>query len=285
VNYRHAFHAGNFADVLKHALLVRLLRALQRKEKGFVFVDTHAGRGRYDLSEALQGDSMARKAEWPDGIGRLWGRTDAPAEVMEYLGLVRAFDRARGNLGDTPRFYPGSPSIARQLARPQDRLELWERHPSECAALRGDFEGLRRVSVHEADGYGATRACLPPPERRALVLIDPPFESQDEARDAAGSIGEGLDRFPSGVYAVWYPVTERAAIETVVELLGRRKTASLDVCLILDPQAAGMRGCGLLIANPPWGFDGEARNVVAYLAKTLCRLEPAQGSVRWVVSK
>ncbi|HEY4988964.1 MAG TPA: 23S rRNA (adenine(2030)-N(6))-methyltransferase RlmJ, partial [Opitutaceae bacterium] len=121
MNYRHSFHAGNFADVLKHALLVRLMRSLQRKEKGFVVVDTHAGRGRYDLSAAAEGDSKAREPEWPDGIGRLWDRSDAPGEVRDYLDLIRAYDRAQGNLGSAPRFYPGSPRIARLVARAQDR--------------------------------------------------------------------------------------------------------------------------------------------------------------------
>jgi 23S rRNA (adenine2030-N6)-methyltransferase len=147
LNYRHAFHAGNFADVLKHALMVRLARAIQRKEKGFLFVDTHAGRGRYDLDKASTGDTQARAPEWPEGIGRLWGRADAPPEVADYLGLVRAFDLRHGNL--TPG--PGStrvPPAGRLDRRPQDRIELWEKHPEECDALRDEFHGERRVSVH-----------------------------------------------------------------------------------------------------------------------------------------
>src|SRR5665213_1744851 len=154
------------------------MRSLQRKEKGFVFVDTHAGRGRYDLRAGSDGETHPRAPEWPEGIGRLWERTDAPAEVLDYLEIVRAYDRAQGNPGPGPRFYPGSPRLARLVARPQDRLELWEKHPDECASLRDEFLGERRVSVHEADGYGAMRGCLPPPERRALVLVDPPFEAQ-----------------------------------------------------------------------------------------------------------
>ena len=283
MNYRHAFHAGNFADVLKHVLLVRVLRALHRKEKGLVFVDTHAGRGGYDLAKAAAGDSRARTPEWPEGIGRLWDRTDAPAPVADYLALVRGFDQARGNLTPGPRFYPGSPRIARLVARPQDRLDLWERHPSECACLRDEFEGERRVSVHEADGYGAVRACLPPPERRALVLLDPPFESPGEWSDVSGALGEGLERFPSGTYAVWYPLTERARADGFVELLRSVKVPTLAVALVVDPMALGMRGCGVIILNPPWQFEAEARGIVTYLASVFYRGREAQGSVRWVV--
>jgi 23S rRNA (adenine2030-N6)-methyltransferase len=283
VNYRHAFHAGNFADVLKHALLVRLLRAMQRKERGFAFVDTHAGRGGYDLSRASEGDSRERVPEWPDGIGRLWDRADAPAEVADYVGLIRDFDRGRGNLAPAPRFYPGSPRIARILSRPQDRMELWERHPSEFASLRDEFGGERRVSLHEEDGYGAVRACLPPAERRALVLIDPPFESPSEWADVSASLAEGLARLPAGTFAVWYPLTERARAEGFVRLLESVRVPTLAVDLVVDPDAPRMKGCGVIVANPPWKFEGEARGIVDYLARVLCRGQEAQGSVRWVV--
>jgi 23S rRNA (adenine2030-N6)-methyltransferase len=285
VNYRHAFHAGNFADVLKHALLVRLLRALQRKEKGFVFVDTHAGRGRYDLSAASQGDTRARRPEWPGGIGLLWDRGDAPAEVREYLDLVRAYDRGQGNLAPAPRFYPGSPRIARLCARPQDRLELWEKHPAECAALRDQFRGERRVSVHEADGYGAVRACLPPAERRALVLMDPPFEDEGEWDEIVGAVGDGLRRMPGATFAVWYPLTGRAGAEGFTGMPGPAAAPSLAVEMITDPQAARMKGCGVLVVNPPWKFDGEARLILNYLGGVFYRCSGAQGSVRWAVPK
>jgi 23S rRNA (adenine2030-N6)-methyltransferase len=285
VNYRHAFHAGNFADVLKHALLVRLMRSLQKKEKGFVFVDTHAGRGRYDLQAASAGDSLARVPEWPEGIGRLWEREDAPAVIRDYLEIVRGFDRARGNLAASPRFYPGSPRIARLVARDQDRLELWERQPAECAALRDDFDGERRVSVHEADGYGAMRACLPPPERRALVLVDPPFESQDEWSDITASVGEGIGRLPSGTFAIWYPLTGRAHPEGFAEFLKTGAIPSFCAELVVDPGAPRMTGCGVVVVNPPWLFDDEARSILTYLKKVLYRGDGAHGDVRWIVSK
>ncbi len=283
MNYRHAFHAGNYADVIKHALLVRLVRALQGKEGGFVFVDTHAGRGRYDLSLAAQGDSKARRPEWPDGIGRLWERADAPPGVGDYLGIVREYDRSQGNLSASPRFYPGSPRIARLIARPQDRLELWEKHPAECAALRDGFSGERRVSVHEADGYGAIRACLPPAERRALILLDPPFEAPGEWKEVSAALAEGMERFPSGTYAIWYPLTGRAGMDGVLSRLGGAGAPSLAAELVVDPTAPRMTGCGVIVVNPPWGFDDEARSIVGYLEGALARGQEAQGSVRWIV--
>lgn len=285
MNYRHAFHAGNHADVLKHALLVRLARALQRKEAGFLFLDTHAGRGRYDLSMAGAGDTHPREPEWPDGIGRLWDRSDAPAEVADYLGLVRGFDRRSGNLGAAPRFYPGSPRLVREISRPQDRLELWERHPAECAALRAEFRAERRVSVHEADGYGALKACLPPRERRALVLVDAPFEAEDEWSLVGAALAEGLRRMPSATFAVWYPLTARAGAEG---FLGRARgldAPSLAVEVVVDPRASGLRGSGVLVVNPPWKFEGEASSIAGYLASGLSRVSDALSSVRWIVSE
>jgi 23S rRNA (adenine2030-N6)-methyltransferase len=284
LNYRHAFHAGNFADVFKHALLVQLLRALQRKERGFVFIDTHAGRGAYDLSLAAEGDSRPREPEWPRGIGSLWDQRDGPPAVLDYLGLVRAYDRSRGNLMPTPRFYPGSPRIARLVGRPQDRLELWESEPAECAALRSSFEGERRVSIHEADGYGAVRACLPPAERRALILLDPPYEGQGEWSAVAGALGEGLQRFAAGTFAVWYPLTGRARATGLIDSLGALDAPSLSVELVVDPDGEGLRGCGIAVANPPWRFDDEARSVVGYLAAALPG-KGSEGSVRWISTK
>ncbi len=285
MNYRHSFHAGNAADVLKHALLVRLVRALQRKEKGFVFVDTHAGRGRYDLSLAAEGDTRKRHPEWPLGIGSLWDRSDPPAEVADYLGIIRDFDRGQGNLTAEPRFYPGSPRIAKAMCRPQDRLDLWEKHPAECAALQAEFAGERRVSVHLADGYGAIRACLPPPERRALVLIDPPFESATEWAEISEALAEGVKRLPGGTFAVWYPLTERAMAEGLLEYVKAIGIAALAVELTVDPRAEGMRGSGVVILNPPWLLDGEAASIASYLGRSLPRMEGAQGSMRWVVPK
>ena len=288
MNYRHHFHAGNFADVMKHALLVRLVRALQKKEKGFLYLDTHAGRGGYDLAAAATGDSLARTPEWPDGIGRLAAREDLPAAVAEYVTLVREFDRRAGNAPGTvaPRFYPGSPWFARLLVRMQDRLALVERQPAECAALRDEFQFSPRTTVQEMDGYVAVRAMLPPLERRALVLIDPPFEAQDEFAQIAQALGEGLRRFHSGVFAVWYPLTERARVDEFFDAVRAMRpppTLAAELMIAGAQASVKMKGCGLVVINPPWQFDREAEAVLGFLAAALAQAPGGAVTVRWLV--
>ena len=273
---------------MKHVLLVRLWRALQRKEKGILYLDTHAGRGRYDLADAAMSESIARTPEWPDGIGRLWSqdRHKMPAEVADYVELVREFDRKSGNLAKSPRFYPGSPWIASRLARPVDRLALCEKHPAETSALRTEMSRLPRVSLHEMDGYIGIRAMLPPAERRALVLIDPPFETQDEFAQIAAALDEALKRFSSGVFAVWYPLTVRARVDEFFAAVGTLKpppTLVVEIRVAGESSLLKMKGCGLLVINPPWQFADDLLPLAGYLAEVLAR-EPGGGSrVDWIV--
>lgn len=288
MNYRHHFHAGNFADVMKHVLLVRLVRALQRKDTGFLYLDTHAGRGGYDLAAATTGDSRARKPEWPDGIGRLWNARDLPEMVAEYVGLVRVFDRQGGNLAEAVRFYPGSPWFSWRLARPQDRLVCCEKHPAECAALRTAMGFGSRVSIEEIDGYAAMRGLLPPRERRALILIDPPFEAPDEFAQIAVALGGALRRFPRGVFVIWYPLTRRARVDEFLgAVVALKPPPTLLVELAIAGESAGlkMRGCGLVVINPPWQFDGEARAVLGGLAATLAQTPGGASVVDWLVAE
>jgi 23S rRNA (adenine2030-N6)-methyltransferase len=286
MNYRHSFHAGNFADVMKHALLIRLIRALQRKDKGFLLLDTHAGRGGYDLEQAAHGDSVARRPEWPDGVGRLAASGQVPPELADYAARVREYDRRQGNIGAALRFYPGSPAIARELARPQDRLVFCEKHPAECDALRTAMILAPDATVREMDGYEALRALLPPPERRALALIDPPFESQDEFAQMARAVGEALVRFATGVYALWYPLTERARVD---DFFAAVRAVKPPPTLVLELQVAGgelgmkMSGCGLVVINPPWQFDREARPLLDALAGVLARGPGGAARVEWLV--
>lgn len=286
MNYRHQFHAGNFADVMKHALLVQLLRAMQKKEKGFCYLDTHAGRGGYDLKMASTGETLLRKPEWPEGIGRLADRKDRPAAVEEYWRLVKEFS-ARADEGEhPPRFYPGSPWFARQLARPQDRLALVERHPEEFQALAAEFRGLARVAVHEMDGYAALRAMLPPLERRALTLVDPPFEDQDEFAQIAAALGDGLKRLEGGVFAVWYPLTVRARVD---EFLGAVRdlrpppTLTAELTIVGENSPKKLKGCGLLVVNPPWQFDRTAGEVLSFLAEVLAQAPGGAVGIEWLV--
>jgi len=301
MNYRHHFHAGNFADVMKHALMVALVRGLQRKPKGCLLLDTHAGSGEYDLSRAETGDTLARQPEHPDGIGRLWTKTDLPPPLADYVELVKAFDlrvervapnalldsvetSVLGATRSTLRYYPGSPWILRLLARHQDRLALCEKHPDECEALRISIGREKRVSVHAMDGYQALAAMLPPPEKRALVLVDPPFEDAEEGARIVEALRSGLRRSPGATYAVWYPLTERARVDAFFESLAALPLPpTLVVETVVNPDSPKMRGCGLLIVNPPWQFDREVAPMMSYLADLLAQAPGSSSSLRWLV--
>lgn len=288
MNYRHLYHAGNFADVMKHVLLVALVRALQRKDKGFLYVDTHAGRGRYDLETAAAGDSLARTPEWPAGIGRLWNVGEVPQAVADYLALVRDFDRREGNLSGVPRFYPGSPWLVRPLLRGIDRTVLCERQPAECDALRAQFERFGRTEVRAADGYAALRGVLPPPERRALVLVDPPYEATDEFTAVVAALREGTRRLAAGVFAVWYPLTERAQVDTflaAVVALRPPPCVAAELAVAGESSSVKMKGCGLLVINPPWQWEEAARPALSCLADALAQAPGGGSRWEWLVER
>lgn len=267
--------------------MVQLIRGLQKKEKGFLFLDTHAGRGRYDLGVANRGDSLERKPEFPAGIARLWEQTTLPEALREYVDLVKQFDS--GGTGEGAlRLYPGSPRLAQMLARPQDRLAFCEKHPEEFALLKKEFSRERRVSVHDLDGYVALRAMLPPLEKRALVLIDPPFEEQNEFTRVAESLSEGLRRMPAATYAIWYPLTERARVDGFFDELQRLPlppTFFAEVTVAGEASLMKMRGCGLLVLNPPWKIEETLRAFLPELAERLREEDGGGFSLRWLVSE
>lgn len=295
MNYRHHYHAGNYADVFKHVLLMQLIRAMQRKDKGFLYLDTHAGRGGYDLSTpSVLPDGREREPEHPAGIGRLWDREGLPPVLQEYVALVRRFNDRQGAVGPELKFYPGSPWVAKLLLRAQDRMALCELRPEDAEALDFEFARESRVRVQALDGYTGLKAMLPPPEKRALVLIDPPFESKAEFADILRGLGDLLRRLPSAVCAVWYPITERARVDDFYHgLLGLapalKREGGLPPTLYTELAIAGdgsqlrMKGCGLLILNPPWKIEGEIRAVLPPLAKLL-QVDPGAGShCGWLV--
>lgn len=293
MNYRHQYHAGNFADVTKHVLLLALFRALQQKPKGFLYLDTHAGRGAYDLAQAGKGDRLERTPEWPEGIGRLWDAHALPPLTAEYVAAVRAFDAARGNADASPRFYPGSPLLARAFARPADRLLCCEKHPDEFLALHAELRGRRGApepvcTALEMDGYVGLRAHLPPDERRALILIDPPYEAQDEFLQVSEALAEALRRFPSGVFALWYPLTQRARVNDFITELLRLDlppALALELAIANDDSARKLKGCGLIVLNPPWRFDAAVEPELAQLADLLAQ-EPGGGyRANWLVAE
>jgi 23S rRNA (adenine2030-N6)-methyltransferase len=267
VNYRHAFHAGNFADCVKHALLVWLLRAMARKDRPFMALDTHAGIGAYDLGAP----EAQRTGEAAGGILRLLGATD-PA-LADYLGVVE-------RLG----LYPGSPEIARALLRPGDRLVCCELHAEDAALLRRRYACAAGVSVHRRDGYEAMGALLPPPERRGLILVDPPYEQEAEFDTLLAALIAAHARFAGGVFVAWYPIKHRGPVRAFHDALrasGLRDCVAAEFLLREPLDAARLNGCGLLVVNPPWRFGAEA---VPILDALLARLgDDAPGARAGVV--
>jgi 23S rRNA (adenine2030-N6)-methyltransferase len=267
-SYRHGFHAGNHADVLKHVVLVQLLAHMTAKEKPFTFVDTHAGSGAYSLET---GSYAAQTAEFADGVARLWGRADLPGAAGDYLRQVAAFNPDGRLLR-----YPGSPQIALQMMRPQDRLRLFELHPTDARALRDYFHAdARRVAVGREDGFTCLKSVLPPPSRRALVLVDPSYEDKDDYARVAAMMREALVRFPTGVYAVWYPQVRRRESSRLPEQLQRLAGerwlhASLTVCAP-PADGLGLFGSGMFVFNPPWPLDARLRGAMPALKAILGR--------------
>jgi 23S rRNA (adenine2030-N6)-methyltransferase len=273
LSYRHAFHAGNHADVLKHAVLALLLNALKRKDKPFVYIDTHAGAGRYDLADAR----ALRTREFEDGIARWW--TSAAAVLGTYLDCVRACN-PDGEL----RWYPGSPQIARGLLRPQDRMALLELHPTDHAALAAEFAGDPQVRVERADAHVQLKALLPPPERRGLVLIDPPYELRQEEALVVDLLVEAHRRWATGVYAIWYPILSRLAAQRFVERLahtGIRRQLTIEYMPHGEDSTAGLKGSGMLIVNPPYLLEAELET----LAKLLGSGIEARSRMWWSVTE
>jgi len=264
LSYRHAFHAGNHADVLKHFVLVCLLRHLAQKDKPFWVIDTHAGAGAYGLDAGY----AAKNAEFADGIGRLLDKTELPAALADYVDLVRGM-----NAGGKLSFYPGSPYLAAKLLRPQDRLRLFEMHPTDVDLLGKTFQNDKRVIVTRGDGFAGLRALLPPPPRRALVLIDPSYEDKADYSRVVEAVKDSLKRFPTGTYAIWYPQLARPEARRLPERLRALKdVAWLDASLSVRKPATGepgMSGSGVFVVNPPWTLAGTLRECLPALKSAL----------------
>lgn len=266
MNYRHAFHAGNFADVMKHAVLALLIEYLKRKPAAFRVIDTHAGIGRYDLT----GDEAARSPEWRDGVARVLAadlKPEAAALLAPYLNAVRALNRDGALTA-----YPGSPLLTRMLLRPQDRLSALELHPADAAALKRLFAGDVQVRVTELDGWLALGAYVPPKERRGLVLVDPPFEIAGEWGRLADGLARAHGKWATGVYALWYPLKEPGeanAFATALRKTGIPKMLRAELTVAAPASPPRLYGSGMILTNPPFTLEGELRIVLPALARVL----------------
>ncbi|AZO24712.1 23S rRNA (adenine(2030)-N(6))-methyltransferase RlmJ [Mesorhizobium sp. M1E.F.Ca.ET.045.02.1.1] len=282
MNYRHAYHAGNFADVVKHAVLSRLVEYLKQKDKAFRVIDTHAGIGRYDLASVEAG----KTGEWQGGVGRLFEATLEPraaALLQPYLEAVRA-ENPGGGLGR----YPGSPLIVRHLLRSQDRLTAIELHPQDAARLKSVFAGDFQTRVIVLDGWLALGAHLPPKEKRGLVLVDPPFEEEGEFQRLVENLRRAHRRWPGGIYALWYPIKDRkavAAFRAALQETGIPKL--LDIGFEIRPASnePSLDGSGLVVVNPPFTLEGELRVLLPALHKVLAVEQPSRWTIEWLAGE
>lgn len=282
MNYRHAFHAGNFADVLKHAVLCRVLAHLREKPGAFRVVDTHAGSGLYDLAS----NEATRGAEWPDGIGRLM-EASLPEPIVDllapYLDAIRAF-----NPGDRLRSYPGSPMLAQSFLRRQDRLIACELEPHAAKALSRSLAGDERTKAIEINGWTALTAYIPPVERRGVVLIDPPFEQEDDYTRLANALDTARRKWASGTYILWYPIKGRPEPDALAKRIRRLNIpkvmrVELTVSPLNDP--TGLNGCGLIILNPPWKLEDELSALLPALTTVLGRAGKGASRLGWLIAE
>lgn len=277
--YRHLFHAGNFADVFKHAAVAQLATLIRRKDKPFLYLDTHAGVGRYDLAHAW----AKKNREYENGIARIFDRSDCPDSVRPYLDVVHLHN-PDGKL----RFYPGSPLLVHRLMRTGDRMVLTELNRDDCGRLQTHFQGDHRVQVRNIDGYQALKAFLPPQERRGLILIDSSFDQANEFPRILKALTDAHKRFATGVYAIWYPLMEPAAIsdfERSVVDCGIRKVLKLELAVHPGNWQASLRGSAMLLVNPPYGFDAVAAPMLHWLWKALSPEGNGRYRVKWMVGE
>lgn len=276
MNYRHAYHAGNHADVLKHWVLTRCIALLQKKPAPMAYVDTHAGVGLYDL----QSEEAGKTGEWQAGIARLQG-SDQPL-LDDYLRAV-----AELNEDDELRYYPGSPELARCLTRGQDHLYLNEKHPEDGRLLKENMRIDRRVSVHLGEGWHVSRALLPTAEKRLLMLIDPPFEEGNELQRCVQALEETLARMRQAIVCIWYPVKDTAQLRSFYNALQRgvaTKLLRVELYVNEPNDASRLNGSGLIICNPPWGLEEELRELLPWLTETL-QQDAGSWRLDWLVAE
>jgi len=277
LSYRHSFHAGNHADVLKHIVQTLIIESLKEKEKPFLYLDTHAGAGRYQLTNA----HATRTGEYLEGIARLWQQEEVPELILPYLEAVGSL-----NTSDELRYYPGSPLLAAKLLREQDLLMLPELHPTDFPLLRTEFSRDKRVRVCREDGFGQLKSKLPPASRRGFALIDPPYELKQDYSAVVKGIVEGYKRFATGTYAIWYPVVHRQQIKRMLkelEATGIRKILQIELAVKPDSDQLGMTASGMIVINPPWKLASQMASILPWLHKTLVPEGTGHTLVEWVV--
>ncbi len=277
MNYRHIYHAGNFADVFKHVILVMLMQSLLKKENPFCYLETHAGIGWYDLSAR---EALINK-EYELGIKKILARKDPPGLIKDYLACIGRLCHSReggndrdGNTNDSDdlRYYPGSPFFAKQFLRPQDQMILSELHDDDVKSLKQFFKHDKQVHIHHQDGYLSLKSSLPPKEKRGLVLIDPPYEKSDELNSLASILAQALKRWETGIYALWYPIKTKTQLNFFFRELKEkisRPFLRAELCVYAENIPTELNGCGMVIVNPPWQFEENLQAILPWLWETL----------------
>jgi 23S rRNA (adenine2030-N6)-methyltransferase len=269
MNYSHSYHAGNFADVFKHIVLLALVKSFLRKDNGFCYLDTHAGSGFYDLSA----ESSQKTKEYELGISKLFHKEHPPQLIKQYIGCVRQMNnRLTQSMISNLRYYPGSPALVHYFLRPQDRMILTELHPQEAQTLKRAYSNDQRVSVHVNNGYQSLKAFLPPKERRGLILIDPPYERPHESIEILQALPLALKRFATGTYAIWYPIKNRAYIDQLhraTQEVVKQPILVTELSIYEEVSPLHLNGSGLLIVNPPWELDRQIQDFLPWLWKNL----------------
>ncbi len=263
LSYRHSFHAGNFADVLKHLILIKILEYLHKKDKPFCCIDTHAGPGLYELNS----DYALKNKEFENGISRLWQQPNLPASVEQYVKVIQHF-----NVTDQLNYYPGSPLIAQHFLRVQDRLFLHELHSTEIEMLTQTVKKDRRIKVFHADGLKNTLGLLPPNEHRGLILIDPSYEIKTDYQSVVDTLIQMHKRFATGTYALWYPVVDRTRnqhLELALKQSAIKNIQLFELGISADTAEKGMTSSGMIVINPPWTLQADMQETLPYLATQL----------------
>jgi 23S rRNA (adenine2030-N6)-methyltransferase len=274
MNYRHTYHAGNFADVFKHLVIIALAQALLRKDKGFCYLDTHAGAGIYDLLS----QHPQKSKEYENGFAKILAAPNPPDIVKLYLKII-----AKLNTEDKPlHFYPGSPYFVKHFLRPQDRSVLTELHAEEFELLKKSFPNFKKIGIHHLDGYQALKAFLPPQEKRGFVLIDPPYEKPDELMQLVTTLDQACKRWETGIFAVWYPIKEMRAIERFHSALHERidrPILALELSVYAHTLTTHLNGCGMVIINPPYQLDSEIKAFLPWLWVALSPMRQGRISI------
>lgn len=269
LSYRHAFHAGNFADVLKHSTLTLVLDYMCRKEKGFHYIDSHSGAGIYQLTD----EYSQKTGEYKDGIAKLIKEQNLPEALQPYVDLIKELNPTNSNSDSNELdLYPGSPGIAKRFMRRQDSTHLFELHPTDIQHLNDFCYRWKKAFVKQSDGYQGILGLVPPPSRRGVVLIDPPYELKEDYHKAVNTIVKAYKKFATGTYILWYPVVKREQVNAMEKAFIHsdvKNLLKLEFCLSSDTDEYGMTGTGLFIVNPPWQLAKQMEEVLPYLKEKL----------------